>query len=258
VIIGSRNIKGGSVEGWGALRNIISKGGSLYSRIVLGCPIKDLTGGFNMWTKSALEKINLQSVISRGYSFQIEMKYRAYKAGCSIIEIPIVFPDRQAGKSKMSKKIFIEAMLTQWKLRKAVKSKDTRSGFGEFWRFAITGGLGTISNLAIFFVCADLFNMPETPVSVGCFLITATQNYIINHKWSFKFKTASQPVSLKKWLQFIATSLFGLLVNIIVMRSILSHYTLPFKFIAQGCGIAAGMLINFAFSKFIVFRKHRN
>lgn len=119
VAIGSRNIKGGAVENWSILRNFISKGGSLYSRIVLGCPIKDLTGGFNMWRKESLEKIGLDSIISKGYSFQIEMKYRAYKAGCSIKEIPIIFPDRVAGESKMSKGIFIEAFKSVWRIRNA-------------------------------------------------------------------------------------------------------------------------------------------
>lgn len=70
VVIGSRNIKGGAVEGWSALRNFISKGGSLYSRIVLGVKVKDLTGGFNMWRKQALDKIGLDTIISKGYSFQ--------------------------------------------------------------------------------------------------------------------------------------------------------------------------------------------
>lgn len=121
VAIGSRNIRGGGVEGWSALRNFVSKGGSLYSRLILGCPVKDLTGGFNMWSKSALEKIGLEKIISRGYSFQIEMKYRAYKAGCGIIEIPIVFVDRKQGKSKMSKKIFFEAMLNVFRIRSGVK-----------------------------------------------------------------------------------------------------------------------------------------
>ena len=119
VAIGSRNIKGGAVEGWSALRNFISKGGSLYSRMVLGCPVKDLTGGFNMWRKDALEKIGLDTIISKGYSFQIEMKYKAYKAGCSIKEIPIIFPDRVAGESKMSKGIFMEALKAVWRIRNA-------------------------------------------------------------------------------------------------------------------------------------------
>ena len=119
VAIGSRNIKGGAVEGWSALRNFISKGGSLYSRIVLGCPIKYLTGGFNMWRKEALDKIDLDTIISKGYSFQIEMKYKAYKKGCSVKEIPIIFPDRVAGVSKMSKGIFMEALKAVWRIRNA-------------------------------------------------------------------------------------------------------------------------------------------
>lgn len=122
VVIGSRNIKGGSVEGWSLLRNIISKGGSLYSRIILGCPVKDLTGGFNMWRKISLEKIGLDTIISKGYSFQIEMKYKAYRAGCSIKEIPIIFSDRVAGESKMSKGIFIEALKAVWRIRNAKKN----------------------------------------------------------------------------------------------------------------------------------------
>ncbi|MDR2304053.1 MAG: polyprenol monophosphomannose synthase [Treponema sp.] len=121
VVIGSRNIRNGGVEGWSALRNLVSKGGSLYSRLILGCPVKDLTGGFNMWSKGALEKIGLEKIISRGYSFQIEMKYRAYRAGCSIIEIPIIFVDRKQGKSKMSKKIFFEAMLNVFRIKGLVK-----------------------------------------------------------------------------------------------------------------------------------------
>jgi dolichol-phosphate mannosyltransferase len=119
VVIGSRNIKGGGVEGWTWIRNLISKGGSLYSRFVLGCPLKDLTGGFNMWKKTALEKIRLDSILSKGYSFQIEMKYKAYLSRCAIVEIPIIFTDRKKGKSKMSKKIFFEALLNIWKIKKA-------------------------------------------------------------------------------------------------------------------------------------------
>lgn len=119
VVIGSRNIKGGGVEGWSALRYLISKGGSFYSRFVLGCPVRDLTGGFNMFRKSALEKIGLSSIISQGNLFLIEMKYKAYRAGCSIKEIPIIFVDREQGKSKMSKKIFFEALFKIWEIKKS-------------------------------------------------------------------------------------------------------------------------------------------
>jgi len=250
-VIRSRNIKGGGVEGWTLLRNLISKGGSLYSRLVLGCPIKDLTGGFNMWRRSTLEKIGLAGIISRGYSFQIEMKYKAYLAGCSITEIPIIFPDRKQGKSKMSKKIFLEALLNIWKIR---KNSSRQTGFSQFIKFMATGGLGTVTNLAIFFLCADILNLAEIPVSIGCFIIAASQNYIINHLWSFKSHTAGEKLSLKRWCLFIASSLLGLTINIAVMKLILLNWTLPYKFIAQAFGIVAGMVINFFISKYFVFR----
>jgi len=254
VVIGSRNIKGGSVEGWSTLRKMISKGGSIYSRIVLSCPIMDLTGGFNMWRKSALDKIGLDEIISKGYSFQIEMKFKAYHSGCSVKEIPILFSDRKQGSSKMSKKIFLEALINIWKIK---KNTDGYNVLDQFIKFAITGGLGTITNLLIFFICVDLVKMWEIPVSIGCFLIAATQNYIINHKWSFKQKNYTEKLSIIKWLMFLCGSLLGLVINIAVMEFMLIRFNLPWKFIAQACGIAVGMIINFIISKFIIFRRKK-
>jgi len=254
VVIGSRNVKGGAVEGWSFLRTCISKGGSLYSRIVLRCPIKDLTGGFTMWTENALLKIGLNNVFSKGYSFQIEMKYRAWRAGCSIKEIPIIFTDRKLGLSKMSKKIFFEALINVWK----IKQSFADTAFDQFIKFGITGGLGSLTNLLLFFLFADKIGLPEVPVSIGCFLIAGTQNYIIDHKWSFANNTGNSRLSVRKWLFFLATALVGFLVNIFVMMFIIKNFDLPYKFIAQACGIVAGMMINFVFLKFIVFRRKTN
>jgi dolichol-phosphate mannosyltransferase len=117
VVIGSRNIPGGGVEGWGVGRHLISKGGSLYSRSVLGLGVKDLTSGYKAFTRRALEAINLESVKSNGYSFQIELTYRAVRKGMKVTEVPIVFVDRTAGKSKMSRAIFAEAVGMVWKMR---------------------------------------------------------------------------------------------------------------------------------------------
>lgn len=117
VAIGSRNVKGGMASDWGILRNLISKGGSIYSKIILNCPINDLTGGFNGWRRDILEKINLDNIISKGYAFQIEMKYKAYKNKAKIKEFPIIFPDRKKGVSKMSKKIFFEALINVIKIK---------------------------------------------------------------------------------------------------------------------------------------------
>jgi dolichol-phosphate mannosyltransferase len=117
VVIGSRNIPGGSVEGWGVGRHFISKGGSLYSRTILGLSVRDLTSGYRAFTRGALETIDLHAVHSNGYSFQIEMAYRAVRRGLRIKEVPIVFFDRTLGRSKMSRRIFAEAVGMVWKLR---------------------------------------------------------------------------------------------------------------------------------------------
>jgi dolichol-phosphate mannosyltransferase len=117
VVIGSRNIPGGAVEGWGLGRHVLSKGGSLYSRAILGVPIHDVTTGYRLFTRRALEAIDRTHVRSTGYSFQIEMIFRAIRKGLRVVEVPIVFVDRTVGKSKMSRKIFLEAVGVVWKLR---------------------------------------------------------------------------------------------------------------------------------------------
>lgn len=117
IVIGSRNIPGGGVDGWGPGRHVISKGGSIYSRVILGIGVRDLTSGYKAFSRRALERIDLGSVRSNGYSFQIELTYRALLRGMRVTEVPILFVDRVQGRSKMSRKIFAEAVLMVWKLR---------------------------------------------------------------------------------------------------------------------------------------------
>jgi dolichol-phosphate mannosyltransferase len=117
LVLGSRYVRGGGVENWPAMRKLISMGGSLYARTILGLGIKDLTGGFKCFRRRVLETIDFENLITGGYGFQIEMTYKAVKLGFKVVETPIIFPDRVVGKSKMSKKIFIEALLNMWKLR---------------------------------------------------------------------------------------------------------------------------------------------
>lgn len=116
-VIGSRYVAGGGTVDWGLMRKIISRGGSLYSRIILGYPINDWTGGFNSWRRDVLERIDLDSVTSNGYSFQIELKYKASRKGFKCKEVPIIFEDRRVGKSKMSMKIVLEAFYKVWQIR---------------------------------------------------------------------------------------------------------------------------------------------
>jgi dolichol-phosphate mannosyltransferase len=110
VVIGSRYVPGGGVSDWGPLRRAISRGGSAYARLVLGTHVRDLTGGFKCFRREVLEAIDLDAVRSRGYAFQVEMTYRATQLGFEVVEVPIVFRDRQAGASKMSRSIVLEAI----------------------------------------------------------------------------------------------------------------------------------------------------
>ncbi|HVK86288.1 MAG TPA: polyprenol monophosphomannose synthase [Kofleriaceae bacterium] len=117
LVIGSRYVPGGGTQNWGVGRKLISRGGSLYARTILGVDVRDLTAGFMLWRRTALEAIDLSTITSNGYSFQIEMKYRALQRGLRVVETPIVFVDRAVGQSKMSRKIFAEALLKVWSLR---------------------------------------------------------------------------------------------------------------------------------------------
>lgn len=117
LVLGSRYVPGGGTENWSQLRKFISQGGSLYARTILGLSVKDLTGGFKCFRREVLEAIDLDSVESTGYSFQIELTYRAAQKGFRIKEVPIVFYERVAGNSKMSKDIVLEAVAKVWKIR---------------------------------------------------------------------------------------------------------------------------------------------
>ena len=117
LVIGSRYITGVNVINWPLTRLILSVGANKYSQIITGMPIKDGTGGFKCFRREVLEKINLDNVHSDGYSFQIELNFKTWKKGFRIKEIPIVFTDREAGSSKMSKKIIREAVWMVWKLK---------------------------------------------------------------------------------------------------------------------------------------------
>ena len=113
LVIGSRYVPGGGTRNWGLVRRLISRGGSLYAQLLLGVPVHDLTGGFKCYRRSVLETIDLDAIDSKGYAFQIETSYRAIRAGFRVVEVPIVFVDRQVGGSKMSKTIVLEAV---WKV----------------------------------------------------------------------------------------------------------------------------------------------
>lgn len=117
LVVGSRNIEGGGAINWGVGRQVLSKGGSLYARTILGVPVHDLTTGFKCFRREVLDALELETVTSTGYSFQIELTYRTIRAGFRVEEMPIVFVDRRVGRSKMSRAIFAEALWRVWAMR---------------------------------------------------------------------------------------------------------------------------------------------
>ena len=117
VVIGSRYTSGGGTTNWSLIRKMISKVGSWYARTLLNVKIHDFTGGFNGWRDEVLRKIDLSSIKSQGYTFQIELKYKAACCDFKLTEIPIIFNERRSGQSKMSFKIILEAILAVWRLR---------------------------------------------------------------------------------------------------------------------------------------------
>lgn len=129
VAIGSRWKRGGGAEDWPLTRRLISRGGSLYARLMLGVPVSDLTAGFVCYRRSALERVDLNKLQAGGFGFQVEMKYACARAGLRLVEVPIVFRDRVRGRSKMSQRIFLEALLLVPRLRCSS-------------RFTATGGRG--------------------------------------------------------------------------------------------------------------------
>jgi len=117
VAIGSRSVEGGHAVDRTPLRRLISAGGSLYARGLLGLPVRDCTGGFKCFRRQALQRIDLDRVRARGYAFQVEMNHRCHQAGLQLVEVPIVFPDRVAGQSKMTWRIFVEGWMAVLRLR---------------------------------------------------------------------------------------------------------------------------------------------
>jgi dolichol-phosphate mannosyltransferase len=117
LVLGSRYVPGGGTVNWGPGRKLLSRGGSLYARVILGVAMRDLTGGFKCFRREVLEAIDLSTVECSGYAFQIELTYRAVKKGFRVAEIPIVFVDRRVGRSKMSRRIVLEAVCKVWSIR---------------------------------------------------------------------------------------------------------------------------------------------
>jgi len=117
VAIGSRYVRGGGAENWPLIRWLVSRGGSQYTQLILGLSVQDPTSGFKCFRRDALARVDLERINARGFGFQVEMNWRCHRLGMRLVEVPIRFVDRKLGQSKMSSKIFLEALVLVWQLR---------------------------------------------------------------------------------------------------------------------------------------------
>jgi dolichol-phosphate mannosyltransferase len=124
LVLGSRYVSGGGVRNWGPLRRLVSRGGCWYARTVLGIDVRDLTGGFKCFRRAVLEAIDLETIRSRGYAFQVELTYRAIERGFKVVEVPITFTERRVGSSKMSRAIVLEAIWMVPRLRLGHRARE--------------------------------------------------------------------------------------------------------------------------------------
>lgn len=218
LVIGSRYIAGGGVENWAFYRRLISKGGSFYARTVLGLKIRDLTGGFNVWHRDALNSLDLATIKSEGYSFQIEMKHRAAERGVLIKESPIVFKERFEGESKMSNKIILEAMLRVW-----LMLLNSRRGqvLSRFIKFCVVGLAGMLTDMLVmaYFVESHLLNIYLANCVSFCVAVTVT--FTLNKYWTFSDRSSS---GATKYFQFFAVSLGGLAWGLLLLRLFVGYW----------------------------------
>jgi len=252
VVVGSRNVPGGRTENWPLLRTLVSRGGSLYTRAMLRLPIRDCTSGFKCIRRDALADIDLERITAAGFGFQVEMNYHLHRAGKRMAEVPIVFPDRTAGESKMSKGIFLEALRLVWRLRREERSEHeprwwrrllARHG-SRFARFATVGGTGVLVNtgaLALLVEAGGVAPLLAAGVATETAILT---NYALNDAWTFR-DVGRRSSRLASVIRYNACALGGLAISLVTLAALTLATGLHYL-VANLIAIGAAMLWNYA------------
>ncbi|CAN5371479.1 hypothetical protein BH09ACT4_BH09ACT4_10330 [soil metagenome] len=253
--VGSRWVVGGDVVGWPAHRRLISKGGSWYTRLMLGIRQRDATSGFRAYRADALRTIDPASVASQGYSFQIELLWRAVRSNLNVREVPITFTDRTAGVSKMSWRTVVEAVLrvTGWSFRRPL----IRQLIG----FAAVGAIGFVLDVTVFNALRLTVLSPDHVqggplIAKGVSVAVAIfANWLGNRYWTFRDRRRSDV--LRELMQFVVSSGAGGAVALLVLA--ISHYALGFRspladnISANVIGLGLGSVLRFVGYRWWVF-----
>jgi dolichol-phosphate mannosyltransferase len=247
LVIGSRYVSGGAVENWSLWRRTISRGGSYYARLILGVALNDLTGGYNVWSRHALEVMPLANIKSNGYSFQIEMKYRAHEQGLRCLELPISFAERRQGQSKLSRAIVWEAVWRVWLIR--LRSRQLQS-LKKFIKYSLVGATGFAMDLISLAALVEIWHWSPLWASCVSFTLSVVNNFSWNRSWTFR---DSQGNYRSQFIKFLITALAGLVINLILMNWLLwlkVHYL-----VARILAVAVIVLWNFIINSLWTFRQ---
>lgn len=252
VIIGSRYIKEGKIIGWPWFRYLNSWGANIFTRIFLGLKPKDVTSGFKCYNNKFLSSINLDKIVSSGYAFQVEMIKLAQENNFSIIEFPIVFTDRKTGKSKIS-----------GELTRSIKSIFSlalqKKSYRQFIKFGIVGATGTIIDLLAYNGLAIFLGFNIYIARSISFILGAINNYILNRVWTFRNKNKQ---IAKQFSKFIFISFIGLLINLLIMRSLQGLVSpIENEFLRKNIPVFIAIIIvffwNFFINKYWTFKEDK-
>ena len=268
--IGSRWIPGGSVVNWPARRRLLSRAGSFYARAALGLPFQDITGGYRAFTASALRRLDLGSVASQGYCFQIDMLRRANAAGLRIAEVPITFVEREFGESKMSKGIVSEALIrvTEWgmqSLQERIVASRLWQLFVQIALFCLVGGIGFVVDVGVFnalrlgvFAPHNVSGGPMLAKLVSTSLAIAV-TWAGNRYWTFRDQRREDV--RREAVEYAVASVAGVVVSIACLWA--THYLLGLTSVlddnlsANVVGLALGTLVRFVLYRSWVFARPR-
>lgn len=244
VVIGSRYIPSGRVEGWGAWRYINSWVANLVTRTVLGLKPKDATAGYKVYPRQFLEKLNLKLVLAAGYAFQVEMILRAQEFGFRIVEVPITFVDRRAGESKIAgeaKRSMRVVLALAWQ----------RESLRQFVKFAIVGAGNTLVDWVIYFFLAHYVGLAKLVAKSGSFVVAAASSYFFNRRWTFKSQNSNVA---GEFARFLVVATTGLAWNTLIFWVISIHFNLP-DIVGLFVATALVTIWNFLVNKHWTFKK---
>ncbi len=255
LVIGSRYCKGGVTDNNFILRFMSYILNCTY-RIVFGIKAKDVSDSYRMYHTEQIRSLNLEC-----YNFdiveEILIKLNLSKKSFTIKEVPIQFNKREFGESKRDLKKFIVSYIKTMKklydIKLVTKGKEN-SLFSRIIKFGFTGGVGTLFNLFIFFVLVDCLKVNPNIGSVAAFIVAVTHNYLANSSWTFRFQS-KEKASFFQWVKYVLVNIVGLVANLGILNLLQYFWTWKLQTLPQLAGILVGMVFNFLFANFFVFKK---